>query len=157
MLSNPKKTSLGDGVDLMVKHLDVTQEEAMKNCNTEYGGYVSYKALKDYYDGHLDGSNRLSDAETSAEVKELARVRIACVNCYLFYLVGCLLFGDKSNKHIKLVFLTTMDDGYAGMRNYSWGGMTLAYIYHCLDDASLPGDRALGGSVTLLTVRNCHI
>ena len=63
---------------------------------------------------------------------------------YLMYLVGCLLFSDKTNKRIELVYLTTMEDGYAGMRNYSWGGMTLAYLYHCLSEASLPGDRALG-------------
>ncbi|RHN64984.1 putative aminotransferase-like, plant mobile domain-containing protein [Medicago truncatula] len=44
-----------------------------------------------------------------------------------------------------------MEDGYTGMRNYSWGGMTLAYLYHCLSEASLHGERALGGSVTLLT------
>jgi len=47
-----------------------------------------------------------------------------------------------------------MEDGYAGMRNYSWGGMTLTYLYGELAEACLPGDRALGGSVTLLTVRN---
>jgi len=81
----------------------------------------------------------------------------AFVKCYLLYLVGCLLFGDKSNKHIELVYLTTRDDGYAGMHNYSLGGMTLAYLYHYLAEASLPGDRALGGSVTLFTVKNCHI
>jgi len=47
-----------------------------------------------------------------------------------------------------------MEEGYAGMRNYAWGGMTLAYLYVELAEACLPGDRALGGSVTLLTVRN---
>jgi len=47
-----------------------------------------------------------------------------------------------------------MKEGYAGMRNYSWGGMTLAYPYAELAEACLPGDRAIGGSVTLLTVRN---
>nr|ABE80141.2 IMP dehydrogenase/GMP reductase, putative [Medicago truncatula] len=44
-----------------------------------------------------------------------------------------------------------MEGGLAGMRNYSWGGMALAYLYGELVDACLPGDRALGGSVTLLT------
>jgi len=32
--------------------------------------------------------------------------------------------------------------------------MTLAYLYAELAEACLPGGRALGGSVTLLTVRN---
>jgi hypothetical protein len=86
-------------------------------------------------------------------MEELERVRKYFVRCYLLYLVGCLLFGDRSNKRIELVYLTTMEDGYAGMRNYSWGGMTLAYLYNELVKACFPGDRQLGGSVTLLTVR----
>jgi len=49
-----------------------------------------------------------------------------------------LLFGDRSNKRIELVYLTTMEEGYAGMRNYSWGGMTLAYLYAKLAEACLP-------------------
>ncbi|RHN70569.1 hypothetical protein MtrunA17_Chr3g0136941 [Medicago truncatula] len=44
-----------------------------------------------------------------------------------------------------------MEDGYAGMRNYLWGGMTLAYLYSELAEGCLPGDRQIGGSVTLLT------
>jgi len=89
--------------------------------------------------------------------QELERVSTACVKCYLLYLVGCLLFGDKISKHIELVYRKTMEDGYAGLRNYSWGGMTLAYLYHSLAEACLSRDRALAGSVTLLNVRNCHI
>jgi len=45
-----------------------------------------------------------------------------------------------------------MEEGYAGMRN--WGGMTLTYLYTELAEVCLPGDRALGESVTLLTKRN---
>ena len=98
----------------------------------------------------------MSDPQNPRDPHELERVRTVCVKSYLLYLVGCLLFGDKSNKRIELIYLSTMDD-YAGMRNYSLGGMTLAYLYHCLFEVSLPGGRALGGNVTLLTVRNCHI
>jgi len=59
-------------------------------------------------------------------------VRIACVKSYLLYLVGCLLFGDKSNKHIELIYLTIMDD-YAGMRNifgegWHWHTYTTVYL-----------------------------
>lgn len=149
--------SRADGAEPMMRHLGVTQAEAVKNCNEEYGGYISYKALREYYEGYLDAATILPDPADPGDPQELERVRTAFVKCYLLYLVGCLLFGDKSNKRIKLVYLTTMEDGYVGMHNYSWGGMALAYIYHCLAEVSLPGDKALGGSVTLLTVRNCHI
>ena len=73
--------------------------------------------LKTYYEDHLDAATGLRDAQTLEEVQDRDRRRTACVKCYLLYLVGCLLFGDKSNKHIELIYLTTMDD-YAGMRNY---------------------------------------
>ena len=137
----------------------MTQAVALKNCGEEYGGYISYKTLRQYYETYLDFATTWADIEDpdAGEEQEMERVRTACVKCYLLYLVGCLLFGDKSNKRIELVYLTTMEDGYARMRNYSWGEMTLAYLYHCLAEASLPGDRALGGSVTPLTVKNCHI
>jgi len=68
----------------------------------------------------------------------------ACVTSYLLYLIGCLLFCDKSNKRIELIYLSTMDD-YVRMCNYSWGRTTLAYLYHCLSEVSLPVGRALAG------------
>jgi len=119
ILSHGKKMSQQDGADLMVRHLGVSQADAEKICDKEYGGYISYPAMRELYTRYLDRAIRLADLEDPGDPQELERVRIACVKCYLLYLVGCLLFGDKSNKCIELVYLTTMDDGYAGMRNYS--------------------------------------
>jgi len=112
MLSHPKKMSRTEGADLMVRHLGVTQAAVEKNCVKEYGGYISYKALREYYEGYMDAATRLADAEDPGVEQELERARTACVRCYLLYLVGCMLFGDKSNKHIELVYLTTMEDDY---------------------------------------------
>ena len=154
MLSHLKKMSLTEGADLMVTHLGVTQAVAVKNYNEEYGGYISYKALREYYEGYIDSATRLSNPKNLGDPQKLERVLTAYVKSYFLYLVGCLLIGDKSNKCIELVYLTTMEDGYAGMHNYSWGGMTVAYLYDEIAEARLPGDRALGGNVTLLTVRN---
>jgi hypothetical protein len=78
------------------------------------------------------------------QIQERDRRKDACVKCFLLYLVGCLLFGDKSNKLIELIYLTTMED-YATMSDYMWGGMTLAYLYHCLSEVSFPDGKALGG------------
>jgi len=134
-------------------HLGVSKKEAEKICNKEYNGYISYPKLKELYTTSFGRANILADIEDPEELEELERVRTYCVKCYLLYLIGCLLFGDRSKKRIELVYLTTMEDGYAGMRNYSWGGMTLAYLYSELAEACLPGDKQIGGSVTLLTVR----
>jgi len=129
MLSHPKKMLRYEAYALMVRHLGVSQTEAKKICGTKYGGYISYPKLKELYTRYFGRANILADTEDPEELEELEKVRKFCVRCYLLYLVGCLLFGDRSNKHIELVYLTTMEEGYAGMRNYSWGGMTLAYLY----------------------------
>jgi len=125
----------------------------MKTCKDEYGAYIGYKTLKDLYEDHLSAATRLIDAHTTEQIQERDSHRTACVKWFLLYLVGCLLFGDKINKRIELIYLTTMKDN-ATMGDYSWGGMTLAYLYHCLYEVSLPNGKALGGSTTLLMVIN---
>jgi hypothetical protein len=119
MLSHGKKMLRHEACALMVRHLGVSQADAEKNCGEEYGGYISYPKLRELYTRYLDRATRLADPEDPGDPEELERVRTFCVKCYLLYLVGCLLFGDKSNKRIELVYLTTMEDGYTRMRNYS--------------------------------------
>jgi len=148
MLSNGKKMLRHEACALLVRHLGVLQKEAEKICGTEYGGYISYPKLNELYTRYHGRANILADTGDPEELEEMGRVRKFCVTCYLLYLVGCLLFGDRSHKRIELVYLTTMEESYARMRNYSWGGMTLAYLYTELAEDCLPGDKALGGSVT---------
>jgi len=105
MLSHGKKMLRHERAALLVMHLGVLQTEAEKICGTEYGGYISYPKLRELYTRYLDRANRLADTE---DPRELERVRKFCVKCYLLYLVGCLLFGDRSNKRIELVYLTTI-------------------------------------------------
>jgi len=119
MLSHPKKKSQTEGANMMVRHLDVMEAVAEKICGEEYGAYIGYKTSREYYENYLDVATRLAEAEDPGVEQELQRVRTACVKCYLLYLVGCMLFGDKSNKRIELVYLRTMEDGYVGMRGYS--------------------------------------
>jgi len=153
MLDHPKKVSQVTGAELMVAHLGVPQTVAMKTCKDEYGAYIGYKMLNDLYKDHISAATRLIDAHTTEQIQERDSHRTSCLKWFLLYLVGCLLFGDKSNKRIELIYLTTMKDN-ATMGDYSWGGMTLAYLYHCLYEVSLPNGKALGGSTTLLMVIN---
>ena len=145
MLSHEKKMLKHEGVALLMKHLGVSQQDTEKIAEKEYGGYISYPKLRQLYTRYLDRANRLADPEDPRDEEELQKVRTFCVKSYLLDLIGYLLFGDRSNKRIELVYLTIMEEGYAGMRNYSWGGMTLTYLYGELAEACKPGDRALGG------------
>jgi len=61
MLSHPKKMSRTEGVVLMLRHLGVSQADAVKNCSEEYGGYISYKTLRENYSRYLDTATSLAD------------------------------------------------------------------------------------------------
>jgi hypothetical protein len=50
-----------------VRHLGVMSADAVINCNAEYGGYISSKALREYYEGYLDAATRLSDPENPGD------------------------------------------------------------------------------------------
>ena len=70
---------------------------------------------------------------------------------FLLYLVGCALFTNKTNKHIDLIYLHCMADLQA-IGKWSWGGMTLAYLYNYLDDSIILNNITMFGCTTLLMV-----
>jgi hypothetical protein len=73
------------------------------------------------------------------------------VRSFLLYLVGCALFTNKTNSHINLIYLDCMADLQA-IGKWSWGGMTLAYLYDYLDDSVILNNRTMAGSTTLIMV-----
>ena len=70
---------------------------------------------------------------------------------FLLYLVGSALFTNKTNIHIDLIFLGCMADLQA-IRKWSWGEMTLTYLYDYLDDSVILNNRTMVGCTTLLMV-----
>ena len=70
---------------------------------------------------------------------------------FLLYRVGCALFTNKMNMHIDLIYLDCMADLQA-IEKWSWGGMTLAYLYDYLDDSVRLNNITMAGCTTLLMV-----
>lgn len=70
---------------------------------------------------------------------------------FLLYLVGSALFTNKTNRHINLIYLDCMADLHA-IGKWSWGGMTLAYLYGYLDDYVRLNNKMMADCVTLLMV-----
>jgi len=85
------------------------------------------------------------------EMQERDRRRQWCVRSFLLYLVGSALFTNETNRHIDLIYLDCMADLQA-IGKWSWGGMTLTYLYDYLDDSVLLNNRTMVGCVTLLMV-----
>ena len=70
---------------------------------------------------------------------------------FLLYLVGCALFTNKANIHIDLLYVDCMANLQA-IGKWSWGGMTLAYLYDYLDDSVRLNNKTMTGCTTLLMV-----
>jgi len=70
---------------------------------------------------------------------------------FLIYLVDSALFTNKTNRHIDLIYLDCMVNLQA-IGKWSWGGITLAYLYNYLDDFVRLNNRTMAGYTTLLMV-----
>jgi len=78
-------------------------------------------------------------------------MRSWCVRSFLLYLVGNALFTNKTNRHIDVIYFDCMVYLNA-IEKWSWGGMTLAYLYDYLDDYVCLCNKTMTGCVTLLMV-----
>ncbi|XP_006597786.1 protein MAIN-LIKE 1-like isoform X1 [Glycine soja] len=73
----------------------------------------------------------------------------AIARAYLFHLLGCTLFANKSATHVHVVFLDALCDlGQTG--RYAWGVAALVHMYDHLNDACISTSRQLVGYITLL-------
>ena len=92
---------------------------------------------------HFKFSN-VTDADTE--------VRIKCVvRAYLFYLVGCTLFGDKSGTRVFISYVSLFKD-LGVVSTYAWGTTILAYLYRQLGYAFRGGVKQISSYLPLLEV-----
>ncbi|MQM01959.1 hypothetical protein Taro_034713, partial [Colocasia esculenta] len=68
---------------------------------------------------------------------------------YLLHLLGCTIFTDKTGNSVPLLYLPLLED-FDRACKYSWGGVTLAYLYRQLSIACNSDAKAIYGSLTLL-------
>jgi len=158
MLDHDAVVDRDRGVDLMIRVLGMSNVAARAKAKTEYGAHISYPTLKRLYEEHLTEARRLEDPQSREEMLERERERERerrrrswCVRSFLPYLVGSALFTNKTNRHINLIYLDCMTDLQA-IGKWSWGGMTLAYLYDYLDDSVRLNNITMTGCVTLLMI-----
>ncbi|XP_024639944.1 protein MAINTENANCE OF MERISTEMS-like [Medicago truncatula] len=109
-------------VELLVTHLLFPMEDAIGQVS-DFGASVTFTALKDRYDHLLNKCNHLLEENLSEEdEQELRRIRPACVKAFLLLLVGYMLFANKNNKTISLLWMLAIRD-LANIDTWSWGAM----------------------------------
>ncbi|RHN73338.1 hypothetical protein MtrunA17_Chr2g0297371 [Medicago truncatula] len=105
---------------LLENELGFTTQEAMKEVKDQRGLYVSYTHLKRCYESMLNRCNQLEEPASDEEEEEQSVVRTTCIK-------------DLDR-----------------LGDWSWGGMTLSFLYElfCLTSDSVV--KATGGYMTLL-------
>ena len=99
MLDHDARMDRDHGLDLMIRLLDMSKDDARVEARTESIGHISYPTLKRLYEAHLTEARWLVDPQTREEMQESGRRRQWCVRSFLLYLVGCALFTNKTNTH----------------------------------------------------------
>jgi len=142
-----------DGIQLLQNELGFTEDEDQKEVTKQWGGYVSINYLKECYERLLNMCNRLehpADDEQEKE-KEQGLARNTCIKAFLLLLVGYTIFTNKNNKCVHLIRLKQFQD-LDTLDEWSWGRMTLAFLYSQLSLTSDAKISVVGGYMILLEV-----
>ena len=85
---------------------------------------------------------------TNDEEKEHDLARNVCIKAFLLLLVGYTIFANKNNKSVNLIWLKAFQN-LDTLVEWSWGGMTLAFLYSQLYLTSGAKISGVGGYMTL--------
>lgn len=129
MLEFEMKMNREHGMRMMTRLLGMLDVAAAKACKDEYGAHITYPALKWLYEEHLTAARQLEVSQLMEKLLERDRGRQWCIRSFILYLVGSTLFANKTNIHINMIYLECMVD-LNTVGRWSWGGMTLAYLYY---------------------------
>ncbi|XP_057519716.1 serine/threonine-protein phosphatase 7 long form homolog [Amaranthus tricolor] len=87
--------------------------------------------------------SQLPEGADDATVERYARA-------YLLYLIGAVLFSDKTGNRVQLLYLTLLDAPWEVISGYSWGSAALAYLYRRLCEASQKNVKEIAGPLIIL-------
>jgi len=94
----------------------------------------------------------LEEPASDGEEGEQGLARNACIKAFLLLLVGYTIFANKNNRNVNLIWLTEFQD-FDTLGEWSWGGMTFAFLYSQLSLASDAKIKEVIGYMTLLEVK----
>jgi len=107
---------------MLVELLKVPGDEARAETVQCHGAYARLSWLREIY-----------QSKCEAEHWTIA------THAYLWHLLGCTFFANKSATHVYVMFLDAFRD-LSQSGSYAWGAATLVHMYDNLNDACKSGD-----------------
>nr|KYP33064.1 Serine/threonine protein phosphatase 7 long form isogeny [Cajanus cajan] len=112
--------------------LGVSHKDAILEIRATRGAHVRMSWLRDVY-----------DARCQEKRWEFA------TRAFLLFLVGCMIFANKSTTYVDVALLDLFRD-LSACSDYAWGAATLTFLYEYLGDACVHSTKQIGGYMTLL-------
>jgi hypothetical protein len=138
-------------MQLLDDELHFTAEDAMLEVTKQWGVFITYAHLKRCYERLLGRCNQMQEPADEEEAKEQSTVRTACIKAFLLLLLGYTIFVSKNSKSVNLLWLLALQD-LDRLGDWSWDGMTLAFLYSKLSLTSDSTVKVVGGYLSLLVV-----
>jgi len=110
MLNREEKISSYRGVQLMTKVLGVVEQTVIEEWAKQFCARIIISWLKVLFEKHLIVATNLQNTSRREEKDERDNCGQWRVRGYLLYLLVCIIFTDKNNEHIELMYLETMWD-----------------------------------------------
>jgi len=120
-----------------MRTLGVTRRVAKDELGIIRGTSVRLEWLRSHFSNVMDANTE---------------VRIKCtIRAYLLYLVGCILFNDKSETRVSISYVSRFED-MGAVSIYTWGTATPAYLYRQFGFASRGRVKQIASYLPLLEV-----
>ena len=139
------------GIELLQDELCFTETKVRDEVSKHSGPSVSCTKLKRRYESLLNRCNKLVVPASDEEEVEQSVVRTACTKAFLLLLLGYTIFSGKNSRSVNLLWLFALQD-LDMLGDWSWGGMTFAFLYEQLSLTSDSVVKVVGGYMTLIVV-----
>ncbi|GAU51789.1 hypothetical protein TSUD_415750, partial [Trifolium subterraneum] len=126
--------TMEEGQDMCEELLNFSREDAQEEFDKMKGAHVSFAKLLEIYHDNLNLALEAENNEDE-EAETVEFLRDCTVRAFLLYLIGGILFTNKSVQYVDLIFLSYLQD-IPLVNTWNWAASGLAYMYNYLDRAS---------------------
>ena len=147
MILSHGSISRDEAVEWMVAYLGSDLGDALKEVEKTKGAHCRFGYLERIFKERLKEQRGLVIEYGVTE--EVRRLRDQCVLIYLLYLVGIMIFTDKSKWVVDVVYLRYFRDVDL-VAGYSWGVAALSHLYRELNNVARRNCSQVAGYLTLL-------
>ena len=136
-----KEIAANNAMKLTIEELGVSEAEVVEEYDKAFSVRLDW--IKKRCERHA------TNASTEEELYQ-------CARGYLLYVLGCVVFPDKTKTRVSCYYLGALKD-LSKVGEIAWGVAILAYTYRQLGLSSRAGVKSITGCLTLVVVHFHHL